>query len=239
MPRDEINPMKQLNLLLIIIAALAFAWILGGQIASIRLADRTVQVRGAAEMPVQADLATWSLGFTAAGEELAATQRTMTTTADLTRQFLEKYGVKPQEIENQSLSVNDAAANQYAQNHSGPRFVVTGGLIVRTTNLEGIAKAKNALGELVGQGVVLATSYGPNYAFTHLNEAKLDLVSRATSEARKAAEQFAKDSGARIGGIRRARQGSVEILGRDSFMGEAEQTNKILRVVTTVDYDLR
>jgi hypothetical protein len=65
------------------------------------------------------------------------------------------------------------------------------------------------------------------------------LVSRATGEAYKSAEQFAKDSGARVGGIRRARQGSVEVLGRDGFLQESEQVNKILRVVTTVDYDLK
>jgi hypothetical protein len=72
-----------------------------------------------------------------------------------------------------------------------------------------------------------------------LNEAKPELISKATAVARLAAEQFAKDSGQHVGGIRRARQGSVEIMGRDSFTSEAEQPAKILRVVTTVDYDLR
>jgi hypothetical protein len=214
------------------------AGVLGCQIASIRTADRTVQVRGAAEMPVVADLATWSLNVSASGDDLPAVQRQLNGDLVKIRAFLGKYGVKTDEIENASLNVSDAAANQYSQ-AKGPRFNITGGVTVRTANLDGVAKAKNALGELVGSGVVLTNSYGPNYAFTKLNAAKLDLVSRATGEAYKAAAQFAKDSGAGVGGIRRARQGSVEVLGRDSFMSEPEQVNKVLRVVTTVDYDLR
>ncbi|PZP38793.1 MAG: SIMPL domain-containing protein [Pseudomonas fluorescens] len=154
------------------------------------------------------------------------------------RAFLAEQGIPAADIETASVSVSDAQANQYSNTTANARFVVTGGITVRSANLEGIAKAKNALDELLGQGVVLTNSYGPNYAFTKLNETKLDLVSHATAEAYKAAEQFAKDSGAKVGGIKRATQGSVQVLGRDSFMGESEQVNKVLRVVTTVDYSL-
>lgn len=213
-------------------------FVLGSEIASIKTADRTVQVRGAAELPVVADLATWNLGVSSSGDDLAVVQQQMTGDLGKIRAFLEKNGIKPEDMETASLNVSDARANQY-NDRATARFVVNGGVTVRTANLDGIKKAKNSLDELLGQGVVLTNSYGPNYAFSKLNEAKLDLVSRATSEAYKAAEQFAKDSGAKVGGIRRARQGSVEVLGRDGFLGESEQVNKILRVVTTVDYDLR
>lgn len=233
------DPIKQLNLLVLVVTALAFAWILGGQIASIKTADRTVQVKGAAELPAVADLATWSLNFSSSGNDLAAAQREMNANLDGARRFLQGFGIGAEEIENLSLSVNDTAANPYQDRSGAPRFTVTGGLVVRTANLKGIIDAKNGLGKLVESGVVLTNSYGPNFAFTQLNDKKPELISQATAEARKAAEQFAKDSGARVGGIRRAQQGSVQILGRDGFVGEAEQVNKVLRVVTTVEYDLR
>lgn len=229
---------RRLDTLVWVVGILGASFLLGSQIASIKTADRTVQVRGAAEVPVVADLATWALNVTASGDDLPAVQRQLNADLGKIRAFLGKYGVTTGEIENASLNVNDAAANQYSQQR-GPRFNVSGGVTVRTTNLDGVRQAKNALGDLVASGVILTNSYGPNYSFTKLNEAKLDLVSRATGEAYKAAAQFAKDSGAKVGGIRRARQGSVEVLGRDSFLGESEQVNKVLRVVTTVDYDLR
>lgn len=230
---------KLIEVGVIAVALVAGGYVLGSQIASIKTADRTVQVRGAAELPVVADLATWQLNVSASGDDLATVQQQLKGDLGKIRAFLARFGVKAEEIEVGSLSVSDARANQYNNNPGGPRFVVSGGVTVRTANLDGIKQAKDGLDELLGQGVVLTNSYGPNYAFTKLNEAKLDLVSRATAEAYKAAQQFAADSKAQVGGIRRARQGSVEVLGRDSFMGESEQVNKVLRVVTTVDYDLR
>lgn len=217
----------------------AGGYLLGGQIANLRLADRSVQVRGSAEQPVVADLATWSLGVSSSGDDLSATQLQLSDNISKIRAFLAKHGIEAADIEISSLSVSDARANQYANGQASARFVVQGGVTVRTANLDGIRKAKDGLDELLSQNVVLTNSYGPNYAFTKLNEAKLDLVSRATAEAYKAAEQFAKDSNSRVGGIKRATQGSVQVLGRDDFMGESEQVNKVLRVVTTIDYDLK
>jgi len=57
------------------------------------------------------------------------------------------------------------------------------------------------------------------------------------ASARQAAEQFAKDSASALGGIRQATQGYFSILPRDQAPGieEAQQRQKIVRVVTTVE----
>jgi hypothetical protein len=58
---------------------------------------------------------------------------------------------------------------------------------------------------------------------------------RSVFNARRAAEQFAKDSNSQVGTIRRATQGAVEINDRDS----SSPHRKIIRIVTTVDYFLQ
>jgi hypothetical protein len=220
------------------VLAIGAAYVLGSQIAGLKLADRTITVRGAAELPVQADLATWNLGVSASDDNLQTAQAEIAKSLTAIREFLQTHGIKPEEIENQNLSVNDARANQYNQ-ANGPRFTITGGVTVRTANLAGAQKAKNALGDLLTRGVILTNSWGPNYAFTRLNDYKPQLTSQATAAARQSAAQFASDGGFSLGEIRSARQGSVEVMGRDSFMGENEQPNKVLRVVTTIDYNIR
>ena len=82
--------------------------------------------------------------------------------------------------------------------------------------------------------------------FRKLNDLKPSMIAEATAEARKAAEQFAKDSKSRLGGIHRANQGVFVILPRDASdtqggpgMGEQSQMYKLVRVVTTVEYLLR
>ena len=71
--------------------------------------------------------------------------------------------------------------------------------------------------------------------FTKLHANKPALIAEATANARKSAEQFAKDSGARISGIRTANQGVVSIDNRDAGSPQVKR----VRVVTTVEYFLK
>ena len=94
-------------------------------------------------------------------------------------------------------------------------------------------------------GVVLSSGGeygggGPTFIFTGLNDLKPAMIAEATARAREAAEQFARDSKSRIDGIRRANQGTFEILARDRAQGITEegQLAKTVRVVSTVDYNL-
>ena len=77
--------------------------------------------------------------------------------------------------------------------------------------------------------------------FTGLNALKPEMIAEATSRAREAAVQFARDSRSEIGGIRRANQGVFEILPRDQAAGITEESQmiKTVRVVSTIDYALK
>lgn len=81
---------------------------------------------------------------------------------------------------------------------------------------------------------------GPSYLFNGLNALKPSMIAEATKNARVAAEQFARDSGSKLGGIRDANQGVFEILARDKapMLQEEHQVNKTVRVVATLDYAL-
>jgi hypothetical protein len=91
-------------------------------------------------------------------------------------------------------------------------------------------------GQLVKQGVALIRDYESTteYLYTSLDEIKPEMIQQATRDARRAAQQFAEDSGSRVGGIRNAQQGYFSITDRDAF---SPQFKKV-RVVTTVQYFL-
>ena len=98
---------------------------------------------------------------------------------------------------------------------------------------------------LLAAGVVLQSggqyqTIGPSFLFTRLNDLKPDMIAEATARAREAAAKFAQDSGAQVGGIRRANQGVFQILARDRVqtIGEPYQLHKVVRVVSTVEYFL-
>jgi hypothetical protein len=217
----------------------------GSGIRGFRGADRFVTVKGIAEKEVKANLALWPLRITATSNSLTEAQGRIVADANTVRKFFESGGVAANAIEVQGVEATDLLAQAYRQ--GGPpasRFIVAQTLMVRTGDVDRIAALNQRIGEIVGTGVVISAEGGPQgpfYLFTRLNDIKPEMIAEATKNARAAAEQFAKDSGASVGSIRQASQGLFQILPRDAAPGQMEerQVMKTVRVVTTVDYLLR
>lgn len=227
----------------ILAAGIALAgWWIGAGVADGRSADRYVTVKGVAEREVEADLALWPMQFVVADDDLNRAQARMRDAAGKVRDFLERNGLRADELSLQSLSVADTRANRYGGPPAAYRYVVSQTLMVRTERPQALFDASQRVGELIEAGVVLSSdgpgSGGPTYLFTRLNELKPAMIAEATASARAAAEQFAKDSGSPLGSIRRANQGLFVIQPRDPAPGiqEEQQRAKVVRVVTTIEY---
>jgi uncharacterized protein len=145
--------------------------------------------------------------------------------------------------------VSDALANQYGPDRRpANRFVIRQTLLVRSPKPDQVLAASQQIGELAAIGVVVSSGgeyrgpgSGPTFLFSKLNDLKPAMIAEATSRAREAAQQFARDSRSDLGGIRKANQGVFEIVARDQAPGIAadNQIAKTVRVVSTVEYFLR
>lgn len=229
---------------------LAAGLILGGLLvgsgfARGRAADRYVTVKGVAERAVVADLALWPLRVSAADNDLSAAQASVSRSLAKIRAFLQKNGIDTSDAEVQGVSVTDNYALSYRAEQAPTRYVVRQTLMVRSTKPAVVLAASQHVSELVSAGVALTSEEyqggGPTFLFTRLNDVKPAMIAEATANAREAAEQFAKDSRTSLRGIRQASQGVFLILPRDQAPGIAEesQVNKIVRVVSTVEYFLK
>ncbi len=226
------------------VSILLGCWLLGHNYYSARHDLRYVSVKGIAEKQVEADFAVWPIRITAAHNNLTDAQNKISKDTKLIAEFLGKYGVPEAAISTQSPEVTDAQAQVYREGASTNRFIIAQTILVRTDQVAAVAEAASQVGALISAGVVLSGNYGqsgPYYKFTKLNDIKPAMIAEATKNAKDAAEQFARDSGARVGGIRTANQGLFQILAFGEAPGIMEENNrqKIVRVVTTVDYELR
>jgi uncharacterized protein len=221
-------------------------WFVGHGFARGRASDRYVEVKGLAEREVTADMALWPLRYVSTGDDLAATQAQITRNTRQVYAFLSRQGIDTASVQLQALEVSDAFANRFPGERSGPRYVIQQTVMVRSRNPDLVMAASQRVSELVGAGVVLSSSGeygigGPTFLFTRLNQLKPSMVKEATANARAAAEQFAADSRSDLGSIRQANQGVFVILPRDQAPGvnEGAQLQKIVRLVSTVQYFLR
>jgi hypothetical protein len=245
MDKHDTNPGPFLVLALLILACgIAYASTnVAAGLREFRSYDRFVTVKGLATRDVVADLALWPIAYTETGNDLAALQNTMDERAKTIMAFLQQNSISADKTEMQQLNVQDLLAQSYRQEGAAnSRYILTQTIMVRTNDVQAVAKAAQNLGDLVRQGVVLAqTGYnGPTYLFTKLNDIKPDMIAEATRNGRDAAAQFAKDSGQEVGEIRSANQGLFQILPRDESytVPEPQQMNKTVRVVSTLDFYL-
>jgi hypothetical protein len=233
-----------LSIALLAVGVAAAGWFVGDGFFRGRAADRFVSVKGVSERDVAADIALWPIRFTSTDDVLARAQQKFDESRQAIVAFLVKNGVEAERTELQSFEVVDALADRYRRDAVSSRYIISGTLMVRVEDPALVQRASQNVGELAQAGVVITSGSGygggPTYLFTRLNDLKPQMIAEATASAREAAEQFAADSGSRLGRIRQASQGVFQILPRDRAPGvmEESQPNKTVRVVTTVEYTL-
>jgi hypothetical protein len=214
----------------------AGGYLLGDGLTRARVADRSVTVRGLAEKDVTADLATWTISYSASAGDLASAQASVDRDTAAIRAFFAELGFPEEAIEPTGVNVSSFV------NEGIPTFTVRQRMTLRTTDIDRAQRAVRRQFDLVRRGVLLEEGSGMAYTFTRLNDIKPEMVAAATKDARSAAEQFAEDSGTGVGGIKQATQGYFEITARDGDgggWGVADTPFKKVRVVTTIDFYLR
>ena len=220
------------------IAAIGIAaggYLLGNGLLRAKDAERAVTVRGLAERDVTADLATWTISYSANSTDLGEAQSKVRRDTQGIEAFFKELGFPAD-----ALQPTGANVSSYT-NEGITTYTVRQRLALRT---EDIARAQKAVArqfDLVGRGVFLEEGSGMAYTFTKLNDIKPDMVAEATKDARASAQQFAEDSGSGVGKIREATQGYFTIEARDGETGGwgmSDSPYKKVRVVTTVSFSL-
>ena len=221
---------------IIALGMISGGYLLGDGLKRAKQADRSVTVRGLAEREVTADLATWTLSYSATASDLATAEEDIARDTASIRKFISDVGFPADALQPTGVNVS-----QY-ETKDTPTFTVRRRMTLRSNDINRAQEAVKRQFELVRAGVVLEDGSNMSFTFTKLNEIKPAMVAEATRDARAAAEQFAKDSGTSVGAIRRATQGYFSIDARDgeaSGWGVSDTPYKKVRVVTTIDFNLR
>lgn len=222
--------------LILALGAVIAAFVMAGAIRDFRMADRFVEVKGLSERELPADLAIWPITYNLATPSLDALRRQLDQADEAIMAYLKLRGFDDAEITRSPPQINDQWTYASADQRSENRYTATRTLTLRTHRVDAARQSLQDAAELISQGVVLTQNWGSDvqFLFTGLEEIKPEMIAEATADARRAAGQFAEDSGSRVGGIKTARQGFFSITEADPSTPEM----KTVRVVTTVEYFL-
>lgn len=220
---------------------LALGMLLGGMqltraVVAWKQADRFVSVKGLSERDVKVDLVLWPISFTVNAPTLDGLHDSLQGAEGKIRAFLLRHGFSEDEWSAAPPIVTDRWEHYFGDNPPADRFMAEGVVLLRTEKVDDVKATMPKVDELVKEDVLIRRSWEhqPQFIFTRLNDIKPEMIAEATQEARKAAEQFAEDSGSRVGKIRTASQGYFTVEDLDSYTPDVKR----VRVVTTIEYSL-
>ena len=210
-------------------------YLLGNGLLRANEAERSVTVRGLAERNVTADLATWTISYSATSTSVSEARSKIRRDTDAIESFFQGLGFPDDALQPTGANVSSYVRDGVTQ------YTVRQRIALRTTDIERAQRAVARQFDLVTRGVFLEDGSNMSYNFTKLNDIKPEMVAEATRDARASAEQFANDSGAGVGEIKSATQGYFSIEARDGDSGSwgvSDTPYKKVRVVTTVNFAL-
>ncbi len=211
--------------------------VLGNSALQYKAYERTVRVKGLSEREMPADIVIWPIKYVAADNDLTKLYQRMETSGAEVRRFLEGHGIDADEITVSPPSITDKVAQSYG-GPVGLRYSASQTVTVYSERIDTVRSIMAKTADLGKNDIVISgDEYGnaTEYIFTRLNELKPEMIEEATVKAREVAEEFATDSGSRLGKIKSASQGQFSISERDRNNPHIKK----IRVVSTVEYYLK
>ncbi len=88
-------------------------------------------------------------------------------------------------------------------------------IVIESMEVEKIEKLSREITELLNKGIQFYSD-APRYYFTKLADLKIEMISKATEDARLRAVKIAENSGGKLGDLISAKMGIFQITGQNS-----------------------
>jgi hypothetical protein len=222
--------------LLLALGLAASGYFVGQGISERGTGRRIISVKGLSEKEVPASVATWTIGYSANGNELGEINKKLADSTTAVMAFLKGAGFAESDLAVQPPSLQDTTMEAREKDVPPPpeRYKAFQSVLLRTAKVDLIKPALASASNLMVSGVLLSGKSEPNYIFNQVNEIKPGMIQEATKNARIAAEQFSRDSQTTLGKLRSATQGWFQVENRDAATPE----RKVVRVVVDVEYEI-
>jgi hypothetical protein len=189
--------------------------------------NEAIQVTGSAKRRIRSDLVVWTARVSARAPDLAAAYRALAAGVPKVAAYVEGKGIPATEVALSSVSTRalhprDREGREMEEVVSG--YEMTRTIEVRSRDVDRVTRVSREATELIEQGIALESD-PPEYHYTKLGDLKVQMLAEAARDARTRAEQIASSTGARIGALRSARMGVIQINPADSTEVSNEGNN--------------
>ena len=182
--------------------------------------DGTIQVTGLGKVDFSSDLIVWEGRFGAENWDLKEAYITLKKDKEVIKDYLITKGVASENIVFSAVKTNQKVKTKYSTNgnYIGEEFngyELSQSVQIESNSVGKIENISREVTELLNKGVNFY-SESPRYYYTQLADLKIEMISKATEDARIRAENIAEFSGGKLGALVSAKMGIFQITGQNS-----------------------
>ncbi|MFN3925925.1 MAG: SIMPL domain-containing protein [Pseudanabaenaceae cyanobacterium] len=217
----------------IAIALLGGAWIGAGAIRSLRTTD-SLTIIGSAKRPIRADYVVWRSTVSSQQPTLQQAFQELRRYTERVRTYLKSQNIPDDAITLSAITtetipefVNGNPTGRTLAYRLVQRFEVS------SPEVDQIAKIARSSTDLINEGIPYV-SEPPEYLYTKLSELRVEMIAEATRDAKNRAEAIARETGGKVGVVRKAETDVFQITARHS----TEVSNSGSYNTATIDKDI-
>jgi uncharacterized protein len=195
-------------------------WVAGSAFKYKSKSMETIVVTGLAEKDFASDLIVWNGSYSRKMMDLKSAYAQLKVDENAIRNYLTAKGIPATDMIFSSVNINkefnnktDDNGRMLGQEFSGYNLTQT--IKIESGNVDKIDKIAREATELIENGIEF-NSPPPLYYNTKLSEVKMDLLAKASADAKARAETIAKNAGSSLGKLKKATMGVFQITGKNS-----------------------
>lgn len=201
------------------LAIIIAAYLLGNAVINRNTPQGVVAVTGLGKAAFTSDLIVWEGSFSQESASLINAYVALEKDKKVIADYLTAKGVTENELVFNAVQSSHKTKPIYRDGkYEGEAFlgyVLTQSIQIDSKNVALVEKLAREITELLNKGIQFY-SEPPRYYYTKLADLKIEMISKATADARIRAEKIAENSGGTLGKLITAKMGIFQITGQNS-----------------------
>jgi uncharacterized protein len=179
-----------------------------------------IVVTGLAEKDFNSDLIVWSGTYSRRSFELKTAYAELKADENTIKSYLTRKGISPAQMVFSSVVIDKQFSQRQDENgrYIGQEFNgynLTQTVKIESNEVDKVDKISREATELIETGVEFNSS-APLFYNTKLNQVKMELLGKASADAKARAQTIAENAGSSLGQLKKATMGVFQITGKNS-----------------------
>jgi uncharacterized protein len=212
---NEMNKRSISNIIvaiILVIGVISAALILTNGVVKIKATRTNIVVTGSAKQQITSDLIVWTGSFNAQSANLQDAYTKLEASRDKVSTYMTGKDIKKDDIVFSSITTTiNYAMNDYGNyTNEIENYTLSQTVTISSKEIDKITDISRNATELLNQDVAFESN-PPQYFYTKLADLKVTMLAEATKDARKRAEMIVENAGNKLGDLKYADMGVMQI----------------------------